>query len=358
MNSIFIAINIMKRTLAQKKGWLYYIILPIVFISMAIQILGQSNSEHVTLGVLNLDKGQYSTLLMTRLADDMNLKLIPMDSKAELQDQVLHNQVHAAFVIPENFTNNLLDGTTYKIQMFELNQSEVTHWLQLKIQAQASRLLQPVYKLPLGDGPILDKHLSSISGLNTAVGLLLMFMMNFTNSTISILSKDRRERIIMRVYAAPVRAIEIMLGHFLGSFLAGSLQISIVVLFTRYILGFNYGIELFQQMLLLELFLLISIGLSTALANSFYNNRYMSAIETMVIIPSCMIGGCFWSIGLMPDFMQKLANFTPQKWVIEAVTLLSEGQSLIDIRMLLGILALFATVLLTFGMVLLKPEDQ
>jgi ABC-2 type transport system permease protein len=358
MNSIFIAINLMKRTLAQKRGWLYYIILPILFISMAIQILGQSYSEHVTLGVLNLDKGQYSTLLMARLADDMDLKLIPMDSVAELQNQVLHNQVQAAFVIPENFTNYLKDGSAYKIQMFELNNSEITHSLQLKIEAQASLLLQSVDKKPLGDRPVLDKHLSSKSGLNTAVGLLLMFMMIFTNNTMSILSKDRRERIIMRVYAAPVRAIEIMLGHFLGSFLTGTLQIGIVVLFTRYIVGFNYGIEFFQQMLLLELFLLISIGLSSAMANSFNNNRYLSAIEYMVMIPSCMIGGCFWPIDLMPDFMQKLANFLPQKWVIEAVTLLSEGQRLIDIRMILGILALFACVLLTFGLVLLKPEEQ
>jgi ABC-2 type transport system permease protein len=59
----------------------------------------------------------------------------------------------------------------------------------------------------------------------------------------------------------------------------------------------------------------------------------------------------------MPDAMQKLANFVPQKWTIEAITNLASGDTLTDIRLHLAILLLFAVVLLAFGSVALRPGE-
>ncbi|AHD04766.1 ABC transporter permease [Paenibacillus larvae] len=59
----------------------------------------------------------------------------------------------------------------------------------------------------------------------------------------------------------------------------------------------------------------------------------------------------------MPDFMQKVANFIPQYWAIDAFTRLSEGQRLGDVGLNLAILGLFAVILISFGSVILKPGD-
>ncbi|MNJ65029.1 hypothetical protein D3C77_610210 [compost metagenome] len=70
-----------------------------------------------------------------------------------------------------------------------------------------------------------------------------------------------------------------------------------------------------------------------------------------------MIGGCFWPLSFMPEYMQKAANFVPQKWAIEAIELLSSGSSLQGVGVPLLILVLMAFVLLIIGSAILRPSE-
>lgn len=55
-----------------------------------------------------------------------------------------------------------------------------------------------------------------------------------------------------------------------------------------------------------------------------------------------MLGGCFWDISLMPDFMQKIGYFVPQRWAMDAIQKLQNGGAQADILLNLIILAAFA----------------
>ncbi|MGO4375234.1 ABC transporter permease, partial [Paenibacillus sp. MCAF20] len=59
-----------------------------------------------------------------------------------------------------------------------------------------------------------------------------------------------------------------------------------------------------------------------------------------------------------PTFMQKLANFLPQKWALQAIDRLGGGGSVADIGLQLAILVLFAAVLIAFGSAVLRPSKQ
>ena len=48
-------------------------------------------------------------------------------------------------------------------------------------------------------------------------------------------------------------------------------------------------------------------------------------INSMIVTPTCMLGGCFWPLAIMPEFMQKIANLHPAKWAIEAVEIAATG---------------------------------
>jgi ABC-2 type transport system permease protein len=58
-----------------------------------------------------------------------------------------------------------------------------------------------------------------------------------------------------------------------------------------------------------------------------------------------MLGGCFWDISIMPEFMQKIGYFVPQRWALNAIYLLQTGGGQNDILMDLLILAAFAAAL-------------
>jgi ABC-2 type transport system permease protein len=380
MNSFNIAANMIKRLVARKKGWINNFILPILFISLAISVLGQQNGENVKVGVVNLDHGDLSTYLLNSLSGHANIKLQLLNSKTELEEKVSHHSIAAGLVIPPYYTDKLIEGNSAKLQFFEVVQSNISHAVFARIEAETSLMTRSIEHikalsneksiilekmrqldkehLKLSQAPLVNNHLSPVSGLNTTIGLLLMFMMILTNSTVAIIAEDHVQRTISRLFTAPVSNLEIMLGYFMGSFVVGTFQISVVVLFTNYGLGYHFGLSFFHLMLILELFLMVCIGISSVIAYSNMNKNYKGGIESLILIPSCMLGGCFWPIELMPEALQKLGNFLPQKWVIDAVMKLASGHLFIDITLNLGILALYALVLLTFGYGILKPTEN
>ena len=99
------------------------------------------------------------------------------------------------------------------------------------------------------------------------------------------------------------------------------------------------------------------MGIASAVASMVKNASNMGMINSLVVTPTCMLGGCFWPISLMPDWMQKIANFVPQKWVIEAIQRMASGQTLSQMWMHMGVLTLFGLILLGVGSVILRPGD-
>jgi ABC-2 type transport system permease protein len=180
--------------------------------------------------------------------------------------------------------------------------------------------------------------------------------MSLINSTVSIIMEDRKQMTMARIYTAPVRSFEIMMGNFMGSFLVGSLQILLILSITRFILQFDYHLPFVSQLIVMEFFLLASMGIASAVAGMVKNSSNITSLNTLIITPTCMLGGCFWPVSIMPDWMQKLSNFVPQKWAIDAIQRMSMGQGLMNVLLNLGVLALFAIILLGIGSVILRPE--
>jgi ABC-2 type transport system permease protein len=274
----------------------------------------------------------------------------------------------------------LLSGKPPKVSMFQLNLTEITFTLNLNLDQAVSRMEQSVQstqstgisgnellaKLELlfaeqqkhrVKAQITDYKLYANPAIQITTGLLILFMMGLINSSVAVIMEDRKQRTMARIFTAPVRAFEIALGNFMGSFMIGFLQIATVLAVTRYIMGFDYGLPFFVHLTILLCFMLAALGISTTVAGLAKNSNIMGLINTIVVTPTCMIGGCFWPIWIMPSFMQKLANIVPQKWAIEALENISSGQSLFQNRIEISVLILFAIILLGFGSFILKPNE-
>ncbi|WP_240321556.1 ABC transporter permease, partial [Paenibacillus sp. O199] len=194
-------------------------------------------------------------------------------------------------------------------------------------------------------------------GLNNVTGFTIMFMMGLLTSTVAVIMEDRRQRTMARVYTAPVRAYEIALGNFLGSFAIGLIQIVLVLGISRWVLHYDAGIPFGIHLLILAAFMLVSMGIASTVAGLIRESKNATMLNSLIITPTCMIGGCFWPLSIMPDYMQKLANFVPQKWAIQAVETISAGGTLSDIALPLLILFGMAAILLTVGSAILRPSQ-
>lgn len=381
MNSLLIAMNIVRRTFGSRKGMLVYLLVPVIVLSAFISLLGQNEGVAAPVKYLNADQGTLGEHLIMELKKKPGFVLESAESLESLKSDVIKMKVDAAFVIPEKFSEQLLAGVQPEIALYQLKLSEASFILKLSLNqetanlrqlianAQASRSAEKDLQSTLGKllvqyekhqirARVTDYALYVNPATRSIIGFMLMFLLILSGAGITTILEDRRQQTMARMYAAPVRSYEIMLGNFIGSLLMGTVQIMIVLLFTKFVIGFETGIPLFNEWLILEFFLLSAIGTVYAAGGTVRNTNSMSGILSLITIPTCMLGGCFWPIEVMPSFMQKLANFTPQKWAIEAVLKSNGAATIADIGLELGILALFAVILLGFGSTVLRPGDS
>ncbi|MCY9696243.1 ABC transporter permease [Paenibacillus alginolyticus] len=380
MNSLFIAINMLRRTLFQKKGFLMYLVIPAAVVSLIIGVIGQQSDHGVDIAYINLDQGAMGSHLLQELSMLPDYRLKEEASDTALKEVITKQKVSSAFVIPEGFSETLMKGASAQIDMYQLNMNEASITLKINLDSILSRY-QGAIELHSQQGlqgaalreavektmyqmekhqvkaKVTDFNLYVNPNMNTVIGFMLMFMMGLINNTVSVIMDDRRQRTMARTYSAPIHSYEIVLGNFIGSFLVGTLQVLVILLFTRYVTNYDYGLPFVPQFVILEFFLLASMGIASTVASMVKNASNMSVINSLVVTPTCMLGGCFWPISLMPDWMQKIANFVPQKWVIEAILRMASGQTLSQMWMHMGVLTLFGLILLGVGSVILRPGD-
>jgi ABC-2 type transport system permease protein len=385
MSSILLAQLIVRRTIGTRKGFLLFILLPIVVISSVIGIFGKAVDHQAHIAVWNGDTGSLGQSVVRSIQSVDLYQVVPAgqdeSSQQGLKDAVYEGRRDAAVYIPANFSEKLLAGERPVIEMYRKNEQLWNAALQLTIQEETDRLARTVQMAAAAGGDkmaqellvqqLLDQQnnggvhvtptqitLPSDNTYVLVIGMMLMFLMFLSNQSIHNVMEDRENRTMARMFTAPVRAWEIALGNFVGCVMLGTLQLVLILITTHYFIGFDFGLPFGMLLLIMESFLLAAVGLSSAVSGLVRNTAQLGNLNNLVVIPTCMLGGCFWPVSMMPEFMQKLSNFTPQKWAIYAIEQTSAGASLPDVGVALGILLLFAAVLLAFGSYVLQPAKN
>ncbi|SDC78892.1 ABC-2 type transport system permease protein [Paenibacillus sp. UNCCL117] len=381
MNSLIIAANLTKRTIGNWKGMLLYIFMPALAVSLIIGLLGSGGQQAVAIYYVNADEGAAGAHMIRELSRNAKYELTEAGDADKLKQAVIGRKAAAAFVIPSGYTAALLAGKTDipKIRHYELTMSEGSYSLRIALDQMTGRIRSSAELLTsAGAGgreaafarmlEETEKHRITYTltdygwyenpALALATGIMILFIMALIGHSVAVIVEDRRQHTMMRMYAAPVRASEIALGNFLGSFLVGLLQIVIVLAFTRFALGFDYGLSFGSHLLVMLAFLFAVLGIASTIAGLVRHSENIGALQSMISTPMCMLGGCFWPVSIMPEFMQKVASFVPQSWVMDAVKRLATGQGISDLALHFVVLLLFGFVLGGFGAAVLGPASQ
>ncbi|MEK3675494.1 ABC transporter permease [Paenibacillus sp. FSL R10-2771] len=382
MNKIItIAWNMIRRSLGSVKGVLIFILLPSVVVAGIISLTGGVGDGPATILYANMDKGAAGKHLLSELEQTGDYKFEQRRDEAALKEAAIGQEGAAGIWIPEGYSAALIAGQEPKISIYELRASESSIIVKMKVNAIAGNMAEAAHAVAaLSGGTAADQqaqfaavlkqaeqhHVGSLrtdydlyprETLGVITGLTLMFLMTLVTSSVSLINDDRRGRTMMRMFSAPVRSYEIALGNFLGSFLVGIIQIIVVLSLGRWVLRYDYEMPMFLYFLVLAAFMLVSMGIASTVAGLIRNPRNAGMLNSLILIPTCMLGGCFWPISIMPDYMQKLANFTPQKWAIQAVDIAATGGGWNELWLPFAILGLMAAVLLTIGSTILRPNE-
>jgi len=362
-NIALIISNILKTTFRKKGNIIVYVFLPLLGVLLSLLIYGGTVSSQVRVGFTSHDSGALSADVRT-LLDSKNGFTVYDVMEEEINDRLTSQSLDLVVTLPEGFTESVYSGDLKDIEIITIKGQETTAWVEqllnsymgvlerLSAAAEGNRVLfDKMYgqyeetSIHLNVASLEDKHVGKTMTL-TSIGFLIMFMMLGTSFTSFVILNEKRSRTFYRICTAPVNSRQYILANAITSVLIIIVQIIVIQFTMKSVFRINTGVSGPAMFIILLMFGLVAIGIGLAIT-AFSSSSYIAgSLGTLIMTPTCMLGGCFWDIGFMPEFMQKISYFMPQRWAIEAVEKLQNNADFSEIYLNLLVLAAFALALI------------
>ena len=150
-------------------------------------------------------------------------------------------------------------------------------------------------------------------------GFISLFTAYFVVKT---LLDDKRQGMPDRVNALPVSARKYLFQGTLATFIATEVTAALTFLVLAVQVGeIPNPLWLF---LLLSLYNLFSVSLVLAITSIAKDLGVASVAMTMIATISAMLGGLFWPIEFMPEFMRRIGWFSPGYWLSQGLQNIKE----------------------------------
>ena len=187
------------------------------------------------------------------------------------------------------------------------------------------------------------------------IALLSMFFV-FLLTCVSFL-RERTQGTMERLLATPVTRLEIVLGYMAGLGVFALVQVAVILFFTVWVLKIHYLGSLALLFLVIALLAVVGVSLGI-LASAFARNEFQVVqFIPLLIIPQVLLGGTFWAVEEMPDFLQPLAYLMPITYANRALRdVMLKGWGLADIWPNLAVLVGLAAILVALGALTMRKE--
>ncbi|MCY6353721.1 ABC transporter permease [Clostridium sp. ZS2-4] len=147
---------------------------------------------------------------------------------------------------------------------------------------------------------------------------LIILYSAFTGAYGMIGEKNRKTE--ARILAAPVTKKEIFIGKTLGALVVTIFQISIVIIFSKYVIGVNWGNNIGMLLLVIgsEIIMAVSMGIGVAFLTK--TEAAMNSILNFMIPIMVFLGGGYVPLEeFNSEILNIISNFSPVRWINSSI---------------------------------------
>lgn len=154
-----------------------------------------------------------------------------------------------------------------------------------------------------------------------SITMLTLIIMYSSLSALSTVVDEKRNRTLYRIFAAPVHNHELLIAKITGVVITTLLQAFFVLLCGKFILGANWGSNLFPVFLVIlaEIIMMVSVGVGCGYLFKAYDTAH-ALIQTLIPI-LVFLGGGYVNLDLVGvgGILSTLAYISPIKWINETI---------------------------------------
>jgi ABC-2 type transport system permease protein len=374
----------LKKLLKKPQSYILMFGMPLLFTLLFGGLIGESSTAKITIGFVDGDNTTMSKSLHNSLVDN-NLFTIKNMSQAEAVQKVKDKKLTGFLEIPKGFQNMMVADSQSKVNFKHSADFTSTSMVdqivsnalsKISIETKASTVWgnyshqswDGMYKILDQQSAGSDAAIKKVSvtkntqrqemGGNSArsAGFSIMFVMIVMMSVTGVLLEARKNGVWSRLLSTPTAKFEIMAGYFLSFFLIGWIQFGVLMAASSLLFGVQWG-NVAGIVVLVSALLLCVVGLGLFISGFVKTAEQQSALGSVIITATCMLGGVYWPLDIVPTFMQKIADFVPQTWAMRGFTeLIARGGTVTDIIGPVCVLLAFAVTFLVVGMTRIRYE--
>lgn len=351
----------LRTTFRYKKNILLYLAAPIAGILVALLAVGGQESE-MTIGVVNQDEGSIATETIAFLKGLDNIQVKELQ-KGDITENVTSRKVDGVITLEQGYSKSVLAGAPDHIGLTSIKGESVTGFVKSYLYQYIDNLsalgkaadgdpdtFANMYKdyqqadFQLTTNTLADSSTSKNTTLYS-FGFLIMIMMTSAANLSEIILAEKENRTYFRLLSTPITARKYILSNIIVNMMVMFAQVIITLVLLTYVFQIDLNVPFWKVLVVMAIFSLISVGASLVIV-AFSNSRGSSkALMNLVILPTVMLSGCFWPVEVMPESIQKISEFLPQRWTLDTLTKLQEGSTFGSLYLNILILFAFAAAL-------------
>lgn len=396
----------------QRGNLLGIFVLPVVFtLVLGYSFSSESRPTQLRVDVLDEDQSALSAQFLDALRETNDAFLLcPMDNDREdscrLSEEAFDRDMGIArarqeetrgfLVIPAGYGTGITEGTPRQIDLYSTDDptfpgivaqaaqsvledvnsaavaaqvggsflSSLDALLALNSEADATTVEQAIYTAAqnrLDQRPDAVRYVttsgeaeSTIDGIQggfgqSVPGMGSMYVMFTVLGGTAILLRERRQWTLQRLTAMPLTRAQILGGKILTYFTLGMIQY-VVIFAVGAAVGLHVGDSPLGLLAIMVAFVLCTTALGFVLAIYMQNEGQANGTARLLALTLAPLGGAWWPLQIVPDFMQTIAKISPIAWAMQGFhELIFYNGSLLTVLPEAGVLLAAAALLFGFA---------
>jgi len=159
-----------------------------------------------------------------------------------------------------------------------------------------------------------------------AISMFTMITFYSIMSAMNLVLSDRQLGAVNRIRLTGVSNVHILLGKLMGGMFATGVQLTVLYIFTRFVMQVNWGSHHLQILGVTASLIYLSIAIGIGLASGIRNESFLMVASNAVIPIFAFLGGSYVPLStLNSEFINQLSNISPIKWVNDSLFYLVFG---------------------------------
>jgi ABC-2 type transport system permease protein len=309
---------------------------------LAFGSLGGSTETTYTVGVVDLDKSNWSGYFSANLSDNEVINSVEFSDSETAQDELEQGNLDAYVTIPDNFAES--------IDSFWSNPTNSSNWVNATIglsvdqgsmitsvalppliqqilvtamYGEQDTMAQPVI---IGDLSLVDAEQFTQFDL-MAPGLFVFAVIFLVMIVAEVFSTERAEGLLQRIQVTPTSPTEIVSSSLVSNMITAMVQVAIVFVVAG-LMGFNPQSDftgIIFAFVIVSMLALINVGFGLITATLAKSPGSATGISFIFILPQMFFGT------FIPGIPQEVSQLVPSYYVTDALTsVLLRGASIMS----------------------------